>query len=60
LDSTTKNKQVLDNLEVEKRRGITVKAQTASMFYYDDLNQKGEYLLNLIDTPVTLLINILF
>ena len=48
-DNVNKNKQVLDNLEVEKRRGITVKAQTASMFYnYDD----KEYLLNLIDTPV--------
>ncbi len=33
---------------MEKERGITVKAQTASMFY----DYKGEtYLLNLIDTP---------
>ena len=38
------NAQVLDNLQVEKERGITVKAQTASMIY------KG-HLLNLIDTP---------
>jgi elongation factor 4 len=42
------NKQFLDKLQVEKERGITVKAQTASMFY----TYKGEeYLLNLIDTP---------
>ena len=56
------NKQVLDNLEVERRRGITVKAQTASMFYNyanDDVveererEEEEEFLLNLIDTPVT-------
>ncbi|KAI8818307.1 P-loop containing nucleoside triphosphate hydrolase protein [Fimicolochytrium jonesii] len=42
------NKQVLDKLKVERERGITVKAQTASMVY----TYKGEdYLLNLIDTP---------
>ncbi|CAO3691426.1 unnamed protein product [Umbelopsis ramanniana] len=42
------NKQVLDKLKVERERGITVKAQTVSMFYM----HKGEkYLLNLIDTP---------
>ncbi|KAG0175971.1 hypothetical protein DFQ28_007049 [Apophysomyces sp. BC1034] len=42
------NKQVLDKLKVERERGITVKAQTVSMFY----KYKGkEYLLNLIDTP---------
>ena len=45
---TGENKQFLDKLQVEKERGITVKAQTASMFY----EYQGElYLLNLIDTP---------
>jgi len=40
--------QYLDKLKVEKDRGITVKAQTASMYY----NHKGQqYLLNLVDTP---------
>ncbi|KAL5635426.1 hypothetical protein ACGC1H_004276 [Rhizoctonia solani] len=43
------NKQVLDKLKVERERGITVKAQTASMLY--NHNEK-QYLLNLIDTPV--------
>ncbi|KAJ3299870.1 Translation factor guf1 mitochondrial [Borealophlyctis nickersoniae] len=42
------NKQVLDKLKVERERGITVKAQTASMFY---TYEGKEYLLNLIDTP---------
>lgn len=42
------NQQVLDTLKVERERGITVKAQTASMIY----KYKNEkYLLNLIDTP---------
>lgn len=41
--------QFLDNLQVEKERGITVKAQTCSLIW----KYKGEdYLLNLIDTPV--------
>lgn len=44
------NKQVLDKLTVEKERGITVKAQTVSMFYTSP--RDGErYLINLIDTP---------
>lgn len=43
-----KNAQMLDKLQVERERGITVKAQTASLFY----EYKGQiYLLNLIDTP---------
>ena len=42
------NKQVLDKLDVERERGITVKAQTCSMIY----NHDGEdYLLHLVDTP---------
>ncbi|KAI9915771.1 hypothetical protein PsorP6_007227 [Peronosclerospora sorghi] len=42
--------QCLDTLKVERDRGITVKAQTASMIYRDASN--GEtFLLNLVDTP---------
>lgn len=41
--------QVLDRLQVEKERGITVKAQTAALFYTSEDGKK--YLLNLIDTP---------
>lgn len=41
-------KQFMDKLDVERERGITVKAQTCSMIY----NYKGEdYLLHLVDTP---------
>lgn len=43
-----KNEQVLDKLKVERERGITVKAQTASMI---DKFKGKDYLLNLIDTP---------
>uniref|UniRef100_A0A8D2JSQ8 GTP binding elongation factor GUF1 n=1 Tax=Sciurus vulgaris TaxID=55149 RepID=A0A8D2JSQ8_SCIVU len=48
IDKTKNNKQVLDKLQVERERGITVKAQTASLFYSF---QGKQYLLNLIDTP---------
>ena len=42
------NKQILDKLDVERERGITVKAQTCSMIY----NHRGyDYLLHLVDTP---------
>ena len=42
------NKQILDRLPVERERGITVKAQTASVVYE---HADQTYLLNLIDTP---------
>ena len=45
---TNSGMQVLDKLQVEKERGITVKAQTASLKY---VLEGKEYLLNLIDTP---------
>lgn len=48
LSTRHKHEQFLDKLQVERERGITVKAQSASMFYmYNGQN----YLLNLIDTP---------
>jgi hypothetical protein len=45
-----KRGQVLDQLKVERERGITVKAQTATMIFRDDRDDK-KYLINLIDTP---------
>lgn len=43
------NKQVLDKLDVERERGITVKAQTCTMIYK---HRDGlDYLLHLVDTP---------
>ncbi|XP_061164750.1 translation factor Guf1, mitochondrial-like [Saccostrea echinata] len=48
IPENQKNEQVLDKLQVERERGITVKAQSASLFY----DVEGlTYLLNLVDTP---------
>lgn len=44
--------QYLDKLQVERERGITVKAQTATMFHNTNFHGTDtNFLLNLIDTP---------
>ena len=49
LSSREMGAQVLDNMDIERERGITIKAQTAAL-HYKALD--GEiYNLNLIDTP---------
>lgn len=49
LDKREMNSQVLDSMDIEKERGITIKAQTAALTY--KARDGNIYNLNLIDTP---------
>ena len=49
LEDREMQEQVLDNLEIERERGITIKAQTVRLKY--TANNGDEYTLNLMDTP---------
>ncbi len=49
LSDREMSEQVLDNMDIEKERGITIKAQTVRLEY--KAKNEETYILNLMDTP---------
>ncbi len=49
LSKREMKEQVLDSMEIERERGITIKAQTVKLNYKS--KDGNDYLLNIIDTP---------
>ena len=49
VEARDMKEQYLDNMDIERERGITIKLQTTRLLY--KANDGQEYILNLIDTP---------
>ena len=49
ISNKDKQTQVLDDMDLEKEKGITIKSHPIQMVYED--NNKEKYIFNLIDTP---------